>query len=193
MTEAKEFHNLTGKVLIASPYTMQGNVFHKSVIYVVHHGPEGSVGLIVNYPVNSMPIESLFKKIEINIDLSELNLEVNLGGPVDIERGFFLHTSEYDKNLLFKPKDNEGLAVSSNVEILKDIASGLGPKNAMFFVGYTGWNAGQMEFEIENNLWIISEPDQDLIFSPDLAHKWNHALDRLGISNAYFSPNSASC
>lgn len=193
MIQPQEFQNLTGKILIASPYTMQGNVFHKSVVYVVHHGPEGSGGLIVNYPVNSMPIESLFKKIDTNIDLSALKLEVNLGGPVDIERGFFLHTSEYNKNLLFKPQGNEGLAVSSNTEILKDIANGAGPKNAMFFVGYTGWNAGQMEHELENNLWIISEPDQELIFSPNLPQKWKTALNRLDISNAYFSPTSASC
>ena len=188
----QEFHNLTGKVLIASPFAMQGNVFHQSVIYVVHHGRDGSIGLIINHPVSNMPIESLFKKLDSTLNLAELNVDVHLGGPVDIERGFFLHTSEYNKNILFKP-EGEGLSVSSNIEILKDITDGIGPKNSMFFIGYTGWNAGQMEFELENNLWIVDNPDYELIFAPKLPQKWNLALSRLGISSTDFNPNAANC
>ena len=80
-----------------------------------------------------------------------------------MERGFFLHTNEYNKNLLFNPI-NDGLAVSSNLQIIQDISNGVGPKQSLFIIGYTGWGADQLEFELENNLWIVSEPNLDLIF-----------------------------
>ena len=97
----QDFSNLTGKILIASPFAMEGNVFHKSLIYVIKHTNEGSVGLIFNHPINNAPANTLFKKIDSKINTGDLNLDIHLGGPVEVERGFFLHTGEYNKNLLF--------------------------------------------------------------------------------------------
>ena len=129
---------------------------------------------------------------EPNIDLSLLNLEIHVGGPLELERGFFLHSAEYGKNLLFKP-ENSDLAVSSNIEILKDITTGAGPKLNMFTIGYTGWNAGQIEFEIQNNLWIVAEPDKDLIFGTDASSKWLNAFINLDIDSSDFVPHLANC
>jgi putative transcriptional regulator len=188
----QDFSNLTGKILIASPYTMEGNVFYQSMIYVIQHNKEGSVGLIINHPVNNSPVNNLFKKMNESIDLKNLDLEVHLGGPVEIERGFFLHTNEYSKNLLFSPID-DGLAVSSNTQIIKDISNGTGPKRSLFIIGYTGWAADQMEFELENNLWIVAEPNLDLIFDEAADAKWPKALSTLGISKYDFNPEIAHC
>jgi putative transcriptional regulator len=188
----QDFSNLTGKILIASPYTMEGNVFHQSIIYFIQHNKEGSVGLIINHPVNNAPANNLFRKLDANIDLGKLDLEVHLGGPVEMERGFFLHTNEYSKNLLFTPIE-DGLAVSSNVQIVKDISDGDGPKKSLFIIGYTGWGENQLEFELENNLWIVAEPNLDLIFDEDSDEKWHKALSTLGISKYEFAPDIASC
>jgi putative transcriptional regulator len=190
----QDFSNLTGKILIASPFAMEGNVFHKSLIYVIKHTNEGSVGLIFNHPINNAPANSLFKKIDSKINTGDLNLDIHLGGPVEVERGFFLHTSEYNKNLLFNPAQSD-LAVSSNAQILQDIADGTGPQNSIFIVGYTGWSAGQIEFELEHNLWLISEPNHDLIFLESPEDKWSKALATLGISstNDFVDMNLASC
>jgi len=187
----QDFSNLTGKVLIATPFAMEGNVFHKSLIYVVKHTDEGSVGLIFNHTVNNASVDTLFKKIGIDTDGLELN--VHLGGPVEVARGFFLHSTEYSKDPLFNAEGN-ALAVSSNPEILKDIAEGAGPANSLFIIGYTGWNAGQLELELEHNLWLISEPDHDLIFQADSEKKWSKALGKLGISPSDFvEQNIATC
>jgi putative transcriptional regulator len=188
----QDFSNLTGKILIASPYTMEGNVFYQSIIYVIQHNKEGSVGLIINHPVNNSPVNNLFKKMDENIDFKNLNLEVHLGGPVEMERGFFLHTNEYSKNLLFTPIE-DGLAVSSNTQIIKDISNGTGPKKSLFIIGYTGWAADQMEFELENNLWIVAEPNLNLIFDEVADEKWPKALSTLGISKYDFNPEIARC
>ena len=192
MLQQQDFSNLTGKIIIATPFTMTDNIFHQSVIYVVHHGSEGAIGLIVNHPVHNMPIKKLFKKVRKSINLTDLDFAVNLGGPIEIERGFFLHSNEYDKNLLFKAQSDNQLSVSSNIEILQDIVQGTGPRSSMFFIGYTGWSAGQIELEIENNLWIVSDFRQELVFSPETV-RWEDALDQVGIPSAYFSSNPARC
>jgi putative AlgH/UPF0301 family transcriptional regulator len=71
----------------------------------------------------------LFKKAEFKLDLNLLNLKIHIGGPLELERGFFLHSAEYNKNLLFKLENSE-LAVSSNIEILKEM------KERFFEVSY---------------------------------------------------------
>jgi len=189
---SQDFSNLTGKILIASPYTMEDNIFHQSIVYVVHHGDQGAVGFLVNRLVKTPPVNNLFKKAEFKLDLNLLNLKIHSGGPLELERGFFLHSAEYNKNLLFKLENSE-LAVSSNIEILKEITSGSGPKHSMFAIGYTGWGVGQLEFEIQNNLWLISEPDYDLIFGNDPTTKWPNALAKLNIDGIDFVPYLASC
>src|SRR4028118_2246322 len=94
------FNNLSGKILIASPYMLQGDVFHKSLVYVLSHTPQGSVGLIVNHPVNRMPMKSLFKALDKNMEIGgDLTLPIYLGGPIELEKAFLLHSSDYDKNL----------------------------------------------------------------------------------------------
>ncbi len=189
----QDFSNLTGKILIASPYSMKNNIFYQSLVYIAHHSNEGSIGFIINRPIdNGISLKNLLKKTKSNIDFSLLNLEILIGGPLDLERGFFLHSAEYNKNLLFKPAHSD-LAISSNIEILKDITTGAGPKLTMFTIGYTGWNNGQIEYEIQNNLWIITEPDNELIFGVENSSKWHNALVNLGIDISDFSPHLANC
>ena len=188
----EDFSNLTGKILIASPYTMEDNIFYQSIVYIVHHSDQGSVGFLVNRLIKNPPVNNLFKKAEFKLDLNLLNLKIHIGGPLELERGFFLHSAEYNKNLLFKLENSE-LAVSSNIEILKDITSGSGPKHSIFAIGYTGWGAGQLELEIQNNLWLLSEPDYDIIFGDDHTTKWSNALAKLNIDDTGFVPYVASC
>lgn len=186
------FNNFSGKILIASPYIKFGEVFHKSVIYVLSHSESGAIGLIVNHLVNRMPFKTILKAMNTNIpDLGENSLPVYLGGPVELEKAFLLHSGEYEKNLLFKFKDN--LAVSSNSEILSDLASGNGPQKSLFIIGYTIWQPGELEHELENNLWVVSDCDKDLIFSEKNEQKWHTALKRLGIEHSHFAATAGHC
>ncbi len=191
---SSDFENLSSKILIASPFAMAEGIFYHAVIYVLTHSKEGAAGLIINHLINKMPYKKLFKAAsEINLSNEEdkLTLPVYLGGPVEVERGFFLHSSDYDKDLLFKFQNN--LAVSSNSNILKDIAHGIGPKNSLFIIGYTNWKAGQLEQEIQNNLWLTDESDEELIFSNPVESKWHQALGNLGINNLSFVPEPGKC
>jgi putative transcriptional regulator len=187
----KVFENLSGKLLVASPYAMEGNVFHRSLVYVLSHTESGSVGLITNRFVHSMSYKSLFKFLSNDPNADNMDLKVYMGGPSEPERAFFLHSGEYNKNLLFAFPDN--IAVSSNTDILNDMMAGSGPKESLFLVGYTGWAAGQLENELENNLWIISPFDHNLIFTQENTDKWDRALQKLGIEGSCFNPNIGYC
>ena len=170
-------NNLTGKVLIASPYTMNGNIFHKSIIYVLSHTPNGAVGLIVNHKVNNIDLNSVFKGILKEIE--QLPLPIHLGGPVEMSRGFFLRINETSP--INQP------SISSSNEILDEINGGELPKQSLFVMGYTGWTSGQLEFEIENNLWIVDDYRPSIIFNEEDENKWNVALQNLGINDASFA------
>ncbi|MES2214969.1 MAG: YqgE/AlgH family protein [Pseudomonadota bacterium] len=185
------FDNLSGKFLVASPYSGLTDSFNKSLIYIASHSDQGSVGMIVNRVINRMPFQAMMKLLQGDDSTSEFIVPIYLGGPVEPERGFILHTTEYDKNLLLKFSNN--LAVSSNLEILRDIAKGTGPANSLFVLGYTGWNAGQLESEISSNFWLVADYDKDLMFDSIDEKKWDIALSRLGIDNTLFAPGMGHC
>ena len=184
------FESFAGKFLISSPYSLGNDVFNKSLIYVMSHNETGAIGLIVNRMVNTLPAGAVLKLFKDNSNESELSMHVYVGGPVEPERGFVLHTSEYNKNLLLQ--SGTDLAVSSNIEIIRDIAHGQGPAHSMVVLGYTGWAPGQLEGEIAKNMWIISNSSNDIIFS-DTADKWGAALSKMGIDNTSFSPYAGHC
>lgn len=179
-------NNLTGKFLIATPYSFLHDVFYRSVIYITAHDTKnGSLGLIINNLISKMSCKHLLKMLKSDTNhIPDTIIPVHLGGPVDPERGFILHTTDYTQSMLYKMNDN--LAVSSCVEILSDISNNKGPEKSLFIMGYTSWEVGQIEKEIENNLWLVSEAHEELIFSDNNETKWKLALKKLGIYGDMF-------
>lgn len=186
----QNYENLAGKILVSTPYVYFGSLFNHSVIYMLSHAKHGSMGLIVNHLIKTVTMSALLQQYDIANNNQE-TIPVYLGGPVEKEKGFFLHSSDYDKNSLLKCEN--GMLLSSNTEIIKDITNGIGPQQSIFILGYTGWMEGQLEFEIENNFWLVLDCKQDLIFSQDNNNKWENALKYLGISQPYFSSKQGSC
>lgn len=184
--------NLTGKLLIASPHYFFSDVFKKSVIYITCHDDKGAIGLIINRLVNHIPFDDVMKMVQKDSpSLSDGRLPIYLGGPVDPERGFILHSADYNKNLLLECPNN--LAVSSNIEILKDIAKGAGPENSLFVLGYTGWGENQLHQEMSQNMWIVSDYHEDILFKSEDDSKWNAALKHIGVDNRVFSGGVGFC
>lgn len=98
---------------------------------MLYHTAEGAMGLIFNNLVNHIEVKSFFKISDDQVD-SNIMMPIYLGRPVEHERGFFLHSDDYDENLLLKFQNH--LAVSSNPKIPNDIASGHGPKNSFLLL-----------------------------------------------------------
>ncbi|HJD55464.1 MAG TPA: YqgE/AlgH family protein [Rickettsia endosymbiont of Pyrocoelia pectoralis] len=180
----KIFQNLSGKTLVATPYVIEKGIYHKSLIYMLSHTEEGAIGLIFNRLVNHIDLKSFFKIKNDDIN-NPIMVPIYLGGPVEHEKGFFLHSADYNKNLLLDFQND--LAVSSNLEIPEDIALGQGPKNSLLIVGYTGWKAGQLEEELEKNLWLVMDCDKEFIFGDNPENKWHNALKHLGIDEMHFA------
>jgi putative transcriptional regulator len=95
-----------------------------------------------------------------------------------------LHSSDYhasDSTLSI----DEGVSLTATVDILKAIAAGAGPQQAMLALGYAGWSAGQLESEIQANGWLHCPADLDLLFDTDLENKYNRALAKIGIDPSH--------
>jgi putative transcriptional regulator len=186
LTANYESDNLTAKFLIASPFIGLNDIFNKSLIYVTAHSPAGALGLIVNHQI--LIDKKLNKNLtKIFIDdkkLANADLQIFLGGPIEPERGFIIHSGEYEKDLLVRCEDDIAISCSSNT--LNDILKGTGPKRSLLVMGYTGWEPGQLEKEISNNLWIVAQGDGDLLFDPHHETKWENALKTVGIDQSLF-------
>ncbi len=102
------------------------------------------------------------------------------GGPVDTQRGFVLHSSDFFIENSTLPID-EGVCLTATLDILKAIAQGTGPRNAILALGYAGWAPGQLENEIQHNGWLHCAADIDLIFGQDTERKYDKALRKIGI------------
>ena len=182
--------NLAGQILISLP-TMQDERFHESVIYICAHSPEGAMGIIINQPIIETKINTIIENEDLKNNVNMDNIPITFGGPVDTKKGFILHTSEFkDKTTL---KVDKNIFLTSNINILKSIVKGEGPKKSLFALGYAGWYAGQLEKELSNNGWLIAPGNSNLIFECDIKNKWNEAMKSIGINPNFLNSKSGSC
>ena len=182
---------LDGQLLIAMP-VMDDERFQRSVIYVCAHSSEGAMGIIVNRPAGSIDFPELLVQLDIIQKADQIKLPENAGtmkvlkgGPVETGRGFVLHSSDFfikDATL----RIDDGICLTATVDILKAIARGAGPKHAILALGYAGWEAGQLENEIQDNGWLHCDADPDLIFG-DVEEKYLRALRKIGIDPGMLS------
>jgi putative transcriptional regulator len=177
---------LDGQMLIAMP-SMGDERFARSVIYVCAHSTDGAMGIVVNQPAANVSFPDLLVQLDVipAADLIQLpsgagGVKVLKGGPVDTQRGFVLHSSDFFIESSTLPID-EGICLTATLDILKAIARGSGPRSAILALGYAGWAPGQLENEIQHNGWLHCSADPELIFGPDTGGKYTRALKKIGI------------
>ncbi len=177
--------NLTNHLIIAMPGLMDP-MFEKSVSFICQHTEKGAMGLTINRPVE-VSFGKLLKQLDIPVKTQTLSehfagIPVYLGGPVDTEHGFVLHSSEnrsasWGQSL----KINDKLSLSSSKDILQAIADGEGPDNFLVTLGYAGWSEGQIEREMQENSWLNVPADNDILFNTPSEQRWERAAEKLGI------------
>jgi putative transcriptional regulator len=177
---------LDGQMLIASP-GMEDDRFARSVVYICAHSSEGAMGIVVNRPVGGISFPDLLVKLDIipaneviQLPSSAGGVTVLKGGPVETERGFVLHSADFfikDSTLSI----DDGICLTATLDILKAIARGAGPANAILALGYAGWAPGQLENEMQNNGWLHCSADRDLIFDNESDTKYARAMEKIGI------------
>ncbi|WP_407528639.1 YqgE/AlgH family protein [Methylobacterium oryzisoli] len=183
---------LDGQLLVAMP-GMADERFARSVIYLCAHSAEGAMGIIVNKAAADLNMPDLLVQLDIigQADAIRLpnrvgHMPVLMGGPVESSRGFVLHSPDFhiDQSTLLI---DEGICLTATVEILRAIAAGTGPSSAVLALGYAGWQAGQLESEIQANGWLHCPADPELIFNAALDTKYDRALRAIGIEPAMLS------
>jgi putative transcriptional regulator len=175
---------LTGQLLVATPVIGEG-CFQRSVIYIFTHHAQGAMGVIINQPLERVDFSSLVQGISTKPSVENDDMPVYFGGPVERHRGFVLHSAEYSNEHTITR--HGGVAITASSSVLDDIIQGCGPEKAYLTVGFAGWDAGQLEQEIEQNSWITVPASQELVFSTEDELKWAKASKSLGIDMNFFS------
>jgi putative transcriptional regulator len=170
-----EHTSLAGQLLIASP-EMGDPRFARTVILLVQHNQRGAFGIVINRPVGERPLASVLDGLgEKNTGL-EGSVRIFAGGPVQPELGFVLHTAEYRRA---ETTEIDGrVAMTSSLEIIRDIGGNKGPKKSLLAFGYAGWAPGQLEGELKLGAWFTAPADLKLVFDDDRETVWENAMAR---------------
>ncbi len=186
-------NTLDGQLLIAMP-GMADTRFARSIVYLcAHNSTEGAMGIIVNQLEPEVSLTDLFIQLGVleedeKDDLSKpvCDMHVHRGGPVETGRGFVLHSADFTLEGATL-RIGQNVCLTSTLEILRAIAGGEGPREAIFALGYAGWAPGQLESEIRSNGWLLAPGDDAILFDVDVDAKYDRALAKLGVDPAMLS------
>jgi putative transcriptional regulator len=180
--------DLTNQFLIAMP-GMADESFAGCVIYLCEHTERGALGLVINKPID-IKLRKLFEKVELALDREELAEQpVYFGGPVQTERGFVLHEKLADGGVNYNSTLSVpgGLEMTTSKDVLEAMAGGLGPPKVLVTLGYSGWQAGQLEDELGRNGWLTVNADPKIIFDTPIEQRYERAVSLLGFDPAMLS------
>ena len=173
-----EIKGLKNHFLVSMP-SINDPIFKRSIILICRDTKEGSMGLIINKPIDN--ILKTNPMLETNLeDTYPKGSKIYFGGPVGLNIGCVLHESTYqtDKTLNISKE----LSLTSDKKIIKDIRKNNGPDNFMFALGYAGWDRGQLISEIENGDWLVAPSSSECIFKVGDNEKWDLYSSLIGFN-----------
>ena len=178
--------SLQGQFLLAMP-SMGDPRFLRSVVYMVAHDSEGAMGFVINKRAEGLSLGDILKDMPETVAKTGLvNLPVYVGGPVQNDRGFVLHTSDYEKTLNTLSQELP-IALTQSADVLVDAAHGRGPEKMRLFLGYAGWGPGQIEGELQDNAWLVCDANIAEIFTSQSDDLYEKCVAAMGIDLALLS------
>ncbi len=166
-------HSLQNSFLVAMP-VLHDTVFARAVIYLCTHTEHGALGVVVNHPtehtLSDLPDVS---GTPASISSKVSSPTVFAGGPVEQQQGLVLHSPgpQWETTLYV----DATLRITTSRDILQALARGEGPEHYLIALGYTGWQAGQLEKEIRDNIWLTCPLDSRILFDTAPAQRWQAA------------------
>ncbi|MBN2639008.1 MAG: YqgE/AlgH family protein [Bacteroidales bacterium] len=163
---------LKGRVLLSEPF-MDDYYFGRSVVLLAEHNPEGSFGVIINKKIST-------RLSDLLPDFANTDLKVYLGGPVETNRLFYIHTLG---NIIQDSIElMDGLYWGGNLDEVTELSvkNMLNDENFRFFLGYSGWGAEQLSTELLRNSWAVTNIDKDQIFKTKSDLLWKKLTLQLG-------------
>lgn len=176
--------SLTGRLLVAMP-GIDDPRFEHAVILVCTHDEDHAMGLRLDLPAPGIDLAEVLDKLNAPTQGAS-GKPVLIGGPMDQERGFVLHTDDWVSDESSLHIDG-GMAVTGTHEALSAMHEITGPARSLLVLGYAGWSEGQLEEELSENVWLTLDADHDLVFDDDYAGKWSRALALMGVDAAHLS------
>jgi len=161
-----------GNILIAEPF-LAGSYFNRSIIILATCNDQGAIGFILNKKVD-YPVEDLF------VDFPDFDSEIHIGGPVGTDSVYFIHT--LGDKIPGSMKITDNLYWGGDFDALKvQIELGLvNHQQVRFFLGYSGWDAGQLEEEIKENSWLVADVSQADLMNIDENVMWVQSVRAMG-------------
>lgn len=174
--------NLSNHFLIAMP-SMLDPVFGGSVVYLCEHNSAGALGVIINKPTD-MSVDVLLDRIDLTLEIVPNGVPLDrkpvmFGGPVQVERGFVLHTPIAQFSSMMTVSDD--IVLTTSKDVLEAVAHGTGPARILVSLGCSGWSAGQLEQEIAHNGWLTVRADPHIVFDLPIEERFDAAMRLLGI------------
>jgi putative transcriptional regulator len=171
---------LAGQFLLAMPQIGDPR-FERSVIYILTHSAEGAMGFIINQRADDVTLGDIIQNLPAGVVRSGIaRLPVFIGGPVEQENGFILHSDDWLASESFAPPGLK-VALSQTISPLTEAAKAHGPENLRVLIGYAGWGAGQLESEIQDNAWLVAPGDDAFLFDYNDSDLYERIAKRLGV------------
>jgi putative transcriptional regulator len=168
---------LAGRFLLAMP-GMGDPRFARAVIAMCAHDENGALGIGVGAEIDGLSLHVLLRQFDIDPGVAP-DAPVHFGGPVEMRRGFVLHSCDWSGEDTI---DVAGRwALSGTVDALRAIASGDGPSRWVVALGYAGWSGGQLEGEMATFGWFSAEGDDDVLWDVGADERWTRAYEAAGV------------
>lgn len=183
--QQSDFISLAGHLLIAMP-NIDDDRFDKAVIYVSAHTEDtGAMGIVINRPADKIRFFTLLDQMNIPHTQASFEPDVLIGGPAQVTRGFILHSDDYNADTVLSCHNH--IALTTSERILLDVAAGQGPRHLMLALGCATWISGQLEEELMSNVWLTAPANTDIVFHTPYAHRWEKALNSIGVQPPFLS------
>jgi putative transcriptional regulator len=160
-----------GKVLVSEPF-LNDSYFKRSVVLLVEHNKDGSIGFIINKPLN-ISVNEVINNFPV------VDSNVSIGGPVNTDSIHYIHTFS-DVPDAIKITDN--IYWGGNFKYIKQILSSHNgyASQIRFFLGYSGWKAGQLDRELTENAWLVTDITPENIMNTTSPNIWKGVLNKMG-------------
>jgi putative transcriptional regulator len=160
-------------LLLSMPQLLDPN-FARTVVLLCEYTPDGAFGLVLNRPTD-MAATSMVR-LEPPIDVGN-DLRLWIGGPVEPQRGWMLLAEEPSAEYR---TIRDGLYLSTSPMLLRHVLETRPTPRARVLAGYAGWGPGQLDEELAQSAWLMSDIELDLIFDVEASAMWETAIRRLG-------------
>jgi putative transcriptional regulator len=159
-----------GRILISEPF-LSDNYFRRSIVYLTEHNDEGSLGFVLNKPLE-------LSITEIVDGFPDSDFTISVGGPVSNNTVHYIHT--LGKQVPQSVEVSDGIFWGGDFDHIKELIAAQRVKlhELRFFLGYAGWSANQLEGEMKENAWLVGTISPRAIMQNMGAEFWSETLKR---------------